>query len=457
MKSIIKVLAIVSIWASLQGQTPEEAIKFLENSNGIGARAQAMGGAVTATASGYAAIYFNPACLTLLRKSEITGSMYSKQQKNIAVFKDNQVMNKDRFNQFQSFGLAYSFPTARGSLVLAWGYNRFKDLDDFTYFTGFNSQKNGLGFDLKDTDGKEYYFPYDSEVKQTEDIREYGHLGAWSFGGGLALSPNFSAGITLSLIKGYSEYDFRFYQDDVKDLYKQFPANYDSYELYNFIRSEFSGFQTTIGGLFKLNKNLNMGVSVKLPSVMHVDENYSSNDVIYFDDKTSSKKDLGNNDWEYLIRYPAQVSAGMALDTKLFLLSASCDYRDWTETKFDIPAGLERNDDYNDLLLDNKKFRDNFRPVLTYNFGGELRIPKTGLKLRGGYKVVPSPLYKADESLDKKYITAGLGYDLDERTTLDVACVSGKWDRFSNDSLTPGGVTESLKSKKIIAGITYRF
>ena len=92
-----------------------------------------------------------------------------------------------------------------------------------------------------------------------------------------------------------------------------------------------------------------------------------------------------------------------------------------------------------------------------FNTGGELRVPGTGLKLRGGYRVVPSPFFDADKQYDKKYISAGFGYDMDKSTTLNFTYIRGSWIRDSSDSLTPGGTEENIQTNRMLAGVTFRF
>ncbi len=450
------VLICLAALSGAAAQTPEEAVRFLDNGNGVGARALSLGGAYTAAANDYSAIYWNPACLTLLRNSELSVDMYYQRFQNEAEFAGSTTLQSENFTAFKSAGMAYRFPTTRGSLVLAFGYNRFKDMDDFLSFSGFNTLDNGLTFDLENDEGQLASYPYNTNVQQGEVIRENGHLGAWSLGGGMALSPSFSMGVTFSGYSGSSAYDFLFEQDDVEDGYNQFPANYNHYEVSQYINSSFTGWATRIGGLFELNNDLRMGFSVDLPFTLRVNETYSSTDALLFDDDYLDEMDLGSGEWEYLVRYPASVSGGVALDLDRLLLTASCSYRDWTKTKFAIPSGMEWDSDYDDLIFENVNFTTDFRPVLSYGFGAELRVPGSGLSLRGGYRLVPSPLYDADETLDREYITAGLGFRMDPFTTFHLTYVKGTQQRYSMDSYTPGGTSETIRTDRVMAGLTYR-
>ncbi|MFC2088713.1 hypothetical protein ACFLSX_03850, partial [Calditrichota bacterium] len=281
---LISILMSATISINIIAQTPEEAINFLENESGVGIKAQAMGNAFVGVADDYSALYWNPAGLTQLERSEIAGSLYHLQFNNESSFSGNTMMDNRNFTKLKSLGMAYAFPTSRGSFVLAFGYNRFQDYDDFLYFSGYNTIGNGLGFDLEDDNGTEDYYPFDKNVQQTEQISQDGNLSAWSFGGGLALSPNFSVGLAVNFYSGSSQYLFDFFQDDVNDVYSIFPGDYYSYELHQKILSDISGFGIKLGGLFSLNENLRLGMAIDFPTSLNIVENFKANDVLTFDD-----------------------------------------------------------------------------------------------------------------------------------------------------------------------------
>lgn len=445
------------ITVTISAQTPEEAVHFLENESGVGVRAQAMGNSYVGLANDYTAIYWNPAGLTQLKNSEFTGSFYHMIFNNEANFAENTVLENQSYTKLKSVGLAYKFPTSRGSLVLGFGYHRFKDYDDFLIFNGFNTQSNRLEFELEDESGETGLYPFDRDVLQTEQVDQEGNLSSWSIGGGIAMSPNFSLGMAVNFYSGSSQYGLDLYQDDIDDVYYQFPANFNSYELHESILSQFSGCGVKLGGLFELNRDIRIGIAVDLPTKLKVLETYSSHDVLTFDDEFISEMDLGKGEWEYVVKYPIKFSGGISLDLKQLLITTSFEYRDWTQVRFDVPSGYDLNDDYNDLLMENHYFNDTFRPVFSYVGGGEFRVPGTGLKLRGGYRVVPSPFIDAEKSLDRRYMSGGFGYDIDRNTSLNFSYTRGLWERDSIDSYTPGGTHESIQTHRILAGITYRF
>jgi len=441
---------------TLIAQTPQEAVYFLHDESGVGIKAQSMGNAYVGLANDYSAIYWNPAGLTQLETSEIDGSLYHLKYNNSATYLGSTILDDRTFTKLNSLGLAYKFPTSRGSFVLAFGYNRFKNYDEYLYFSGFSQDSVNIGFELDDNEGNAGFYPFSKNVQRTEEIRQDGNLGAWSLGGGLQLSPNFAVGVTFDFFSGRNRYMLDFFQEDLDNNYNQYPADYDSYEVYNRITSNFSGWGVKIGTMLHLTDDLRAGLTVELPRSMTIFETYSSSDVLYFDDGYSSEADLGSGEWEYVIKYPYKFSGGASLDMGPFTFAGSFDYRDWTQVEFDVPDGRSFSDDYQSLINDNKFFSTSFRATFGWAAGGELRVPGTALQLRAGYRVVPSPLISANDILDRKYISAGIGFNIDKNAVFNLSYTRGNWNKFSSDFYTPSGTSESVKLEKLLAGITFK-
>lgn len=457
MKNIIKSIIISLVLAfSILAQSPEEAINFLDNESGVGIKAQSMGNAFVGVADDYSALYWNPAGLTQLDGSQISGSIYHLQFNNKSTFLQNTLMDDRGFTKIKSAGMTYALPTTRGSFVIAFGFNRFKDYDDFLNFNGFNTMSNNISFELEDGNGNYDWYDFDRNVQQTEQISQDGNLNAWSVGGGLALSPKFSIGLTLNFYSGSSQYLFDFYQDDVNNVYTSFPADFTSYELHQKVLSDIYGFGLKLGGLVHLNANLRLGMAIDFPTSLTISENYSANDVLTFDDGYVSEFDLGDGEWKYVVQYPFKFSGGLALDVKQLLIAASFEYRDWSQVQFDVPDEVNLNEDYNELLSENKYFAEDFKSTINLAAGAEYRIPDTGVKLRGGYRYVPSPLVNAEKEFNREYFSTGLGYDIDNNSSFNFSVTKGYWKRHSVDDYTPGGTEEDIETTQFLAGFNFK-
>jgi long-subunit fatty acid transport protein len=456
MKTLIVLMTFLVASMTTWAQTPDEAVFLMENETGVGVRAMGMGNAYNAVADDYSATYWNPAGLTMLKYSELSGDISHLKYQNESTYLGNTLLDDKAFTKLNSIGIAYKFPTTRGSFALSFGYNRFKDLDNFMYFSGYSNEPNGLGFELENDNGEYDYYPFDSDVLRTEELTQTGSLGAWSIGGGVMLSENFALGLTVNFYSGSSQYMFDFYQDDIDNLYTEYPANYETYELHQRIDQDFSGWGVKLGGIYHLSKQLRVGLAVDFPSTVNVLETYSSNDVLYFDDGYASEYEEEPGEWEYDIKYPFKFSGGVALDLDLLLLAGSFEYRDWSQVEFDKPDGRSMSFDYQSLLDDNRFFAEDFRAVLSYAAGAELRVPGTGLRLRGGYQHVPSPYVDASEKQDRQYFSAGLGYDVSDGAAFNVGIRQGYWKQNTFDDLTPGGTFEDIETTRVMAGISIR-
>jgi long-subunit fatty acid transport protein len=452
-KIIITIFVITGFGSWILAQSPQEAVNFMENEEGVGARALGMGNAFNAVADDYTAMYWNPAGLSQLNYHELSAALSNFRLENEASFHNTITLDKRSWTRFHSIGLAYKFPTTQGSFVMGLGYHRFKNYDDFLIFNGYNDLSNGLEFELENEQGESALYPFDQYVQQQETINQEGTLNAWTVAGGMQLSPNLSLGVSFDFYSGNNQYMFDFIQEDVSGLYTEYPGDFNRYELHQKILSDLNGWGVKLGSLLKLTGNLTAGFTIEFPTTLKVTETFSSNDLLEYDDGYTSELDLGSGEWEYLVKYPYKFSAGAALDLNMFLLAASLDYRDWSEVRFDVPQGYSLDENYTYLLDQNPLFTEQFRSVLSYAAGGELRVPGSPLKLRAGYRKVPSPLRDAGEDMDRITYSFGLGYDIDTLSSFDIGVAQSKYTRQSVDSYTPDGTMESISTLRIVAGI----
>ncbi|MBD3225567.1 MAG: hypothetical protein GF313_12630 [Caldithrix sp.] len=470
---LLTLFTIFTTLTGLSAQSAEEAIDLIYDTQGFGIRAQSMGNAFTAVADDYSAIYWNPAGLAQIRHGEIYGSLYNYNFQTEATYQGNTITENQAFTKLGSFGLVVPFPVARGSFVISLGYQRIKDLGSYLEFQGVNPGSNNLAFDISNDFGSYGVLPFDSLLQERQTKSNDGALSQFSFGGAIDLSPRFSAGLTLNIYGGDNTYTSDYAQDDINntnnyifnDINDEFYYNY--YDVHQKLTTNYSGWEAKVGGLFRLTNQLRLGGTITLPMTLTVEEEWSVDDELSYDIVREDgvynfveTADLGSGTFDYEIKVPFKFSAGIAYQTPRFLISAAADYRDWTQMKYDMPDNRDQRD-YADLLNENNSFREYFQPSLAYGVGGEISLMQSQLKLRGGYRVQPTPLKNVDSKYDRQYLSAGIGFLVDKQSMVEVSYVTGLWenDRFHyydwNGPLME--TSEKYTTSKITFGMRIKF
>lgn len=428
----------------------DEAVDLLESENGFGIRATALGNAYTAVADDYSAIYWNPAGLAQIKSGQFSGDINYLKFNNTARYFDTETDDNRNFTKLQSIGLVYPFPVARGNCVIAFGYQRIKSLDNFLSYSGYTSIEKDWVFE---------HDPSDDELYQTQINSTDGSLSQWSFGGAIDLSPNFSAGLSINIYDGGSEYTSDFEQEYLHYIYEYDSIEFNYFGFQQKIQNDYSGIEFKIGGLFHLNKFIRLGTTITFPMTLAVEESWSESESLVLDDTSEGIYDVteiyyDSDDYDYLIKVPFKFSAGISYQTQSFLIGAAIDYRDWSQLKYEVPDNCS-GETYDLMLDENKYFRQDYRAVVSYSLGGEFNL-LNGISLRGGFRYLPSPIKNIDTKYDKKYYSAGIGYKVDEMTTIEMSCMQGQWENRSYDVYT-WETDEKIKTTNITMGVRLSF
>lgn len=478
---ILKITLLTFLFSIyLMAQSAEDATNLLEDEQGFGLRATALGNAYTALANDYSGIYYNPAGLANVKVGQFSASLSNFNIQTNADFLGNSFSDDLSSTKLQSLGLVFPFPVVRGSFVLALGYQKVKDFGSYIKIDGTTGNENtGLDFLLENDYGESYYYGFDSLLSQRASMDMDGSLSQWSFGMAMDFSPNFSAGFSLNLYDGSRNDNFEYSQDALNDINSwnmdttSSPAvlRYVYYDLQQKLKSEFSGFDFKLGGLFDIiPEHLKIGAMITFPLYFKVDEKWSVSDDLGYDiirGNTVDSLSAPYNDsgtFDYRINIPYKFTAGLAFNYSMFLITTSIDYQDWSQLKYEIPNDRP-HDIYDDLLNQNQYFKDDFRAVTTFSIGGEVSLLKDRMKLRGGFRIVPSPLKELGADYNKKYFSTGLGYQVDKSTLIHLTYVRGSWksdkyyyyDAFDDDGAEPLITSEDYVSTKVLVGVQFNF
>jgi long-subunit fatty acid transport protein len=258
-----------------------------------------MGGAFTAIAYEYSAIYWNPACLAHIRQKDAHISLSYKNKRNNAQnslgMKGDARISEIKLN---SLGYVHPFPTLQGSFVMAMGYSRTKDFLDVL------SLKKGSIY---------------------TESRADGHLSNFNLALAIDLSENISFGSGVALHLGK------------ENAFDQTQATE-----YSFI-DDYFGVSFSTGFHFSLPGRFVAGINTEFLNYASVDR-----------EVTEETDSIITNYAPYNTKYrlPARFAAGIAYATVPLTISADIGYVNWSNLKYTEEEGpiinftKELNDTY---------------------------------------------------------------------------------------------------------------
>jgi len=448
----------------LQAQFASDAVRIAQDETGVGSRAEAMGGAYVGLANDYSALYWNPAGLASLKKSQFYGEVTHLNFQNEVSFASQLTDNSQSYTRLRSLGFALPLPVRRGSFVIGFGYNRVKDFDETFGSRGTTSESNGLEIELDGT-------PFDftgQEVDQFEQIDEEGGLDQWSLGFGMKVSPNASIGVTANVITGTSDYSSTFLQEDVNNNFANRivfvndpPPNdttdFASYQLDRALQTDYTALSLKVGGMVKLAPGLKLGGAIGLPTTYTVNEISAGGDIILYDDDVEDAVDFDVTEFEYDVKTPFYFDAGASFSNRQLTFSGALRYRDWSQTRFEVDGFELANSDRVALEQENDIIRENYRATTEVHFGGEIKAPRGRSAVRVGYSLIPDPRKDMPDEFNKQFITLGLGFAVDRNVRMDLTYKRGEWEQESLGELSSETAFEKIQTNKFSVGLTYNF
>jgi long-subunit fatty acid transport protein len=157
---------------------------------------------------------------------------------------------------------------------------------------------------------------------------------------------------------------------------------------------------------------------------------------------------------EYKIQTPFEIAGGFALSFRGLIFSAEANFIDYSQIEFSDKSGL--GESY--VAGVNKDVKELLTAVVNYNFGLEYTFPEYGIRLRTGLIIKPSAYKEDDQTFDKKYFTAGLGFLADETVGIDVGFAHGWWKDFGdNYGNNLSRTFQNISVNNLIITATFRF
>jgi long-subunit fatty acid transport protein len=493
--ALILAVAAVVLPASLSAQTIEDALRLSRQGTIVGARSAAMGNAFTGLANDYSALYWNPAGLGQLRRSELAVGMMTVSNTTDATLLGSSMSMDESATKLTEIGLALPFQVVRGSLVFGASYNRLGDYTNSYTVSAYNPYssiqpslfnsdadydlawqlglEDTLLFTYRDQGKPEWLaIPVADHVQQNIAVSEEGGLNQWSFGGATEIAHNAMVGISLNFMSGTYRYQRRFEELDVQNTHQQTivgvnpnsnssfvsRTDFQSAVINETIDQDLTGFSMKFGFLYNHQDKLRAGVAIQTPRWMHVEEDYTKGGTSQFADAAEIFEYtlMGTI---YDISTPWIFSFGLSYaPVEPLVLSADLDIVDYGSMEFDgsnyfMPTPL------------NNDIHEYFRSANNFRVGAEFNVPRTELFIRGGYGYALSAYQDDPSNYNAQTFSGGLGYEFNGDFMLNATYVLSSWDSFIYNytdpdvsvSKTAYRTDQSFTNSQLLFSATYRF
>jgi long-subunit fatty acid transport protein len=449
-----------------------------------------MGNTVVGIADDFTALFGNPAGLSQQKSFEFSAGLSRLGFNNDVTFFGKKLTDDNNAINLNNLGIVYPIATIRGGLTFAFGFGRVANYTSIAQFDGFNPSSsviqsltpqkniyyysdrdwmdfldNNAPYNLKLAD--RYYdttsfvdilFPLiNKNVQQTGTIREDGGLNHWSFGGAIDIARDLSMGVSLNFASGTYSYDRTYVESDPQNLHNvhQYLVTTDmkDFTWQSSIKSELSGFNALFGFMYRKPGKLRVGATVRTPTTYEISENFTNDYQSRFDNGDMFQHSTGGST-NYKVVTPLVLSCGMSVQLiDWILLAGDAEYTDWTQMEFDTENP--------DLIQENRNIKKWMRDTWNLRGGVEVSLLDFGLKLRGGVEWKPSPWEGDPSNYDQLLYTGGIGYSIDESSTINASFGLGTWKTFRDNYYwgdTPASRTrESVTTQVINITFSHRF
>ena len=469
-----KLLLILFIPIFLSAQNFNDALRISDLNPVVSSKSLALSNSNISLVSDYSASFINPAGLALNTKSMLTGGYsFSSFNNDVNFFQKNSSYSTTS-NALNNLGYVYSFPTRRGSLVLAIGYQQLKDFNSSLKFSGYNPSSSminnlsyqnddlpydlGLSFGVFNNSGN---YLYDSTIisgglNQSGNIIEKGNLSSFNLAGAIEIGKNLFLGANMNIYTGTYTKERDYFEDDVNNIYQSETSpgiaskDFRSFYFNDVLEWDLSGIDFRLGLLYKLNNNLSFAAMIKSPSVFTIKEKYIVSGESYFANNIGYYVEYPTSRIEYDITTPLEMSLGGSYRIFGLSFTAMINYIDYTQMEFSDGLSVtirSRN---------NKEIKDLFRAVSNYAMGFEYKIPYTNLFARIGYGYRPSPFNGDPKSFDRKYLSYGIGFLAADVLKIDLGYQHGWWENIGDNYGTNESRTyQSVDSNSLLFTLTY--
>tara|TARA_Y100001970_G_scaffold279534_1_gene387058 strand:- start:3307 stop:4491 length:1185 start_codon:yes stop_codon:yes gene_type:complete len=333
MKRIICLIIISGLYA----QNSYDVLRPFWGFNHSQVLSNSIGGATVASGYVTPGLTSNPANLAAVP--------FAYLQMNLSNAEFNSNSSSISNTGFNGIDFVQPFPVYRGSFVVSAGAHKSKDYMLSYQLPGQSEESEDLALDYS----------------------EKGNL------------DSYHAGFAVEFAKGlYIGADFKVLSGD-----NEMTIHYDS-DSTDYYNPNYSGVSLTLGMLHSISKFFQYGISIDMPTSMHVEEKFTYSNHLNPDNSYSGLSD-------YYVKKPITLHFGAAFLTNIFNIFYEAEHTDWSSLEFSSEGIYEEDLELPASVLINEEIRNKFNQTLSHHIGTAMRVPLIPLHLFAGYQYTPFP------------------------------------------------------------------
>lgn len=478
MKIRILIMIFLLSYSFSFSQYIEDALRY-SNSNGIiTARAAGLNIAFQGISDDIAALYYNPAGLTLIGKSELSfGLGFTRNSNETNYINTNDILkSNNEYVTHIGIALPVQFEDTKAAIAIAYfledDYSSNLSFKGFNPYTTLINSESSLGpRSLKDNwsyllylsnsegngDKVNFITPYKDSLNQSAIIAEGGGLQNISGGMSFDVSEYVSLGFGITGKWGDYSYSKNYTESDDLGIYSNTNIEgriFDRLKTNENLSQKVSGINATIGVQTRLGDFFRFGVAVKTPTWYQVDETFDARYDAYFKSAHQSEYYKYDGKNSYNLRTPFVYSAGISIHGEGLTFAAGVEYSDDTQLKFSdaIPEVMALN---NRIMLE-------LVGRTTWGFGLEYDIPFVPFVVRASYSRTTSPYQIDIPNANLTNFSLGAGAYIGKNIRLDGVFrwidYSEQLTNFKTDYLEKyANFVVNRMPLNISIGLTYRY
>jgi len=474
-KQFISIVILILLPILLKAQFIEDALRYSKSNGTISPRVAALGVSYIGLVDDYGALFYNPAGLTLIQKSELNiGLGFKRNTSETDFLSTNNIFNSNS-EYITNVGVVSGFVRDNKKISVGIGYFRESDFYNTLEFSALNPNSSIIASETKfgpSVDAENWAYelflsnknastgyntPYTDSLVQSSFVNESG--GLHNVSGGIAFDINDNVTLGASLTGKWGTYGYkREYKES--DTYGVYTNTFvDGYSLSEVLLKEkkkkkVSGISGSIGILAKYENFLRVSANIKFPTWYRVEESFTKRlDANYRNQNSRFFEYNGEN--SYNLTTPFIYSAGISFHYLGVTFSTGVEYSDASQLKFSDASTQV-------LDLNNQIVRELIGQT-TWGFGLEYEpgfVPFVG---RISYSQTSSPYSFDIPNAYKSVLGLGLGVYLGENVRVDAVF---QWNEFAElrtnyaDANYMSEYTRYILNNKplnISLGITYRY